>query len=144
MAIKTVFWINTGIYTNIFKNKDWIQNVTATWSEWTECLGSCISSRSRVCSEHYDCNGVEYEEKECENVDDLCFQPLFDELPDGKLFQSELCGFGEPPVLTVVIIDFSYTQHYWFFRSSILFHAWKLKNCQNKKSTSSQWTSREE
>ena len=75
-----------GIYTNIFKIKGWIQTFTATWSQWTECLGSCISSRRRVCSEQNGCNGLEYEEKKCKNIDDSCFQPLSDILPNGNFF----------------------------------------------------------
>ena len=58
--------------------------ILATWSEWTECLGSCTSSRRRVCSELYGCNGLEYEEKDCPNADDRCFQQLSDTLPNGK------------------------------------------------------------
>ena len=53
------------------------------WSEWTECLGSCVSSRRRICSEQFGCNGLEYEEKECSNNDGLCFQPISDGLTKG-------------------------------------------------------------
>ena len=74
-----------GIYTNVFQNVKWIQNVTANWSQWTECLGSCLSSRRRVCSEQYGCNGLEYEEKKCPNADSLCFESLSDTLPSSKL-----------------------------------------------------------
>ena len=55
----------------------------AFWSEWTECLGSCVSSRRRVCSKLYGCEGSEYEEKKCENADEHCFQPINDKLPNG-------------------------------------------------------------
>ena len=79
-----------GIFTSIFENKEWIQNMTATWSEWTECLGSCISSRRRVCSEQYGCNGLEYEEKECPNAEDLCFRPVTDVLPNELQYCSML------------------------------------------------------
>ena len=56
---------------------------SATWSQWTECLGSCLSTRRRVCSEHYGCNGLEYEEKKCLNTNKTCFQPLTDTLSKG-------------------------------------------------------------
>ena len=62
--------------------------ILATWSEWTECLGACQSSRRRICSEQYGCNGLEYEEKECQNVGDNCFQPLSDKIPEGKNYIS--------------------------------------------------------
>ena len=57
--------------------------ISATWSQWSECLGSCMSSRRRVCSEQYGCNGLEYEEVECPKTDDLCFQGVSDKLPKG-------------------------------------------------------------
>ena len=79
-----------GIYTNIYKSREWINSITATWSEWTECLGACVTSRRRVCSEHYGCNGLEYEEKECPNADDLCFQPLSDIIPNDLQYCSML------------------------------------------------------
>ena len=77
-----------GIYTNLYKNKNWIKNVTAFWSEWTECLGSCVSSRRRVCSEHFGCNGREYEEKKCPNSVETCFQSLTDTLPSNLKYCS--------------------------------------------------------
>ena len=57
--------------------------ISANWSQWTECLGSCLSSRRRICSEFYGCNGDEYEEKPCPNADELCFQPVFDIISEG-------------------------------------------------------------
>ena len=59
------------------------KNISATWSQWTECLGSCVSSRRRICSENYGCNGQEYEEQKCTNADDTCFQQLSDYLNEG-------------------------------------------------------------
>lgn len=63
---------------NIFK--------LATWSEWTECLGSCVSTRRRICSKQFGCHGLELEEKKCSNADDLCFQIISDILPKSELF----------------------------------------------------------
>ena len=59
------------------------KNISATWSQWTECLGSCVSSRRRICSENYGCNGLEYEEQKCSNADDTCFRQLSDTLSEG-------------------------------------------------------------
>ena len=64
--------------------------LSATWSQWTECLGSCVTSRRRVCSTQYGCNGLEYEEKECENAEDSCFQPVSDILTEGLQYCSML------------------------------------------------------
>ena len=69
-----------GIYTNLNNNKEWISTITSAWSEWTECLGACKTSRRRVCSEQYGCNGLEYEEKNCENAAETCFRSLSDTL----------------------------------------------------------------
>ena len=55
----------------------------AAWSQWSECLGSCVTSRRRVCSEQYGCNGLEYEERECPDTSNSCFQPLSDMIDDG-------------------------------------------------------------
>lgn len=46
-------------------------------------MGSCTSSRRRICSEQYGCNGLVYEEIKCANADDLCFQEVSDKLPNG-------------------------------------------------------------
>ena len=60
-----------------------INSFEAAWSEWSECLGSCVSSRRRICSEQYGCAGLEYEEKQCSNAGDNCFQPVIDILQKG-------------------------------------------------------------
>ena len=67
--------------------------ISATWSQWTECLGSCVSSRRRVCSKQYGCNGLEYEEKECssdENTKLPCFQPVTDNITEKLQYCSML------------------------------------------------------
>ena len=56
------------------------------WSEWTECVGSCRSSRRRICSEQFGCEGFELEERDCTNADDVCFKSISDTLSEGVFF----------------------------------------------------------
>ena len=56
--------------------------ILAMWSEWTECVGSCRTSRRRICSEQFGCEGFELEEKDCSNADDLCFKSISDTLAE--------------------------------------------------------------
>ena len=54
------------------------------WSEWTECVGSCRTSRQRICSEQFGCEGLEVQEKDCINADDVCFKSISDTLDECK------------------------------------------------------------
>ena len=54
------------------------------WSEWTECVGSCRSSRRRICSEQFGCQGFELQEKDCQNTNELCFKPISDTLEESE------------------------------------------------------------
>ena len=63
------------------------------WSEWTECIGSCRSSRRRVCSEQFGCEGFELQEKDCMNAADSCFKSISDNLPESETFSIRLNRF---------------------------------------------------
>ena len=56
----------------------------AMWSEWSECVGSCRSSRRRICSEQFGCQGFELQEKYCQNANDLCFKSISDTLDESE------------------------------------------------------------
>jgi len=56
------------------------------WSEWTECIGSCLSSRRRICSEQFGCEGIEHQERDCTNANDVCFKSISDTLAEGEFF----------------------------------------------------------
>ena len=56
------------------------------WSEWTECVGSCRSSRRRICSEQFGCEGFELEERDCTNAGDVCFKSISDTLAESESF----------------------------------------------------------
>ena len=61
-----------GLFARIFEEKEWIEGKLSTWSDWSQCDHTCISTRSRTCIDfnQSNCeNGLETDFYEC-TVDD--------------------------------------------------------------------------